>query len=153
MFPSPAEPQLATQFHTHNYPQSLAQQYMYEPQGKWLTWEFKNEWRTDGREIGWAEMVAIELATWTLITANFKNCHITDRSDNQGIVGALKAGRLRGTQQNLILCEIVKLLQDNDLWNSTAWVSTSENSADGPSQGVFPRKSHYFHIRLIYLFI
>jgi hypothetical protein len=33
--------------------------------GKWLTWELKNGWRGDGRDIGWAKMVAIELAVQT----------------------------------------------------------------------------------------
>ena len=30
--------------------------------GKWLAWQFKEGWRSEGREIGWAEMVAVELA-------------------------------------------------------------------------------------------
>ena len=71
--------------------------------GRWLAWQFQDEWKSDGREIGWAEMVAVELAVRTLVTARFTNCHIRVQSDNQGVVGALKAGRSRGTQQNLIL--------------------------------------------------
>jgi hypothetical protein len=95
--------------------------------GKWLAWQFKDDWQMDGREIGWAEMVAVELAIRTLITGKFSHCHMVVRSDNQGVVGALKAGRSRGTQQNMILREIVKLIQDHDLWISTTWISTLEN--------------------------
>jgi hypothetical protein len=43
---------------------------------KWLAWQFKEGWKSEGREIGWGEMVAIELATWTLVTAKFANIHI-----------------------------------------------------------------------------
>lgn len=44
--------------------------------GRWLAWELKPGWKTDGRDIGWTEMVAVDLAVWTLATAGFRNCHI-----------------------------------------------------------------------------
>jgi hypothetical protein len=109
--------------------------------GQWLAWQLMNGWKLQGRDIGWAEMVAVKLAIQTLITGKFSNCHVIVRSNNQGVVGGLKAGRSRGTQQNLILHEIVKLIQGHDLWISTVWISTSENPADNPSRGYFPNKS------------
>ena len=30
--------------------------------GRWLAWQFQDGWKSDGRDIGWAEMVAVELA-------------------------------------------------------------------------------------------
>jgi hypothetical protein len=108
--------------------------------GRWLAWQFQDGWKSEGREIGWAEIVAVELANLTLITAKFKHCHVVVWSDNQGVVRALKAGRSRGTQQNLILREIVKLIQDHTLWISTMWIPSLENPADDPSRGVFPGK-------------
>ena len=109
--------------------------------GRWLAWQFKENWHSEGHEIGLVEMVAVELTVRMLCTAKFKNCHIIVRSDNQGMVGALQAGRSRGTQQNSILREIVRLIQENSLWVSTVWIPTSENPADGPSRGVFPGKN------------
>ena len=94
-------------------------------------------WKSEGREIGWAEMAAVELAIRTLISGKFSNCHLIVRSDNQGVVGMLKAGRSRGTQQNLVLREIVKLIQDHNLWVSTTWIPTLNNPADHPSRGIF----------------
>jgi hypothetical protein len=112
--------------------------------GKWLAWQFKDGWKSEGREIGWAEMVAVELAVRTLITGKFAACHVIVQSDNKGVVGALKAGRSRGTQQNLVLREIVKLIQGHDVWISTKWIPTLDNPADGPSRGTFPgRESLY----------
>ena len=112
--------------------------------GRWLAWQFKKDWKYEGREIGWAEMVAIELALHTLIAAKFTKCHMIRRSDNQGVVGALKAGKSRGTQQNLILNEIVKLMQENEIWISTVWIPTSKNPADNPSRGIFPGKKSLY---------
>jgi hypothetical protein len=109
--------------------------------GRWLAWQLKDHWQCDGREIGWAEMVAIELATHTLITAKYRDCHIVIHSDNMGVVGALASGRSRGTQQNAILREIVKLIQNNNLWISTKWIPTDFNPADAPSRGVFQSRS------------
>jgi hypothetical protein len=101
-------------------------------------------WNSEGREIGWGEMVAVELAIWTLITAKFSGVHIIMRSDNQGVVGALKAGRSQGAQQNSILHEIIKLIQEHDLWISTIWIPTSENLADDPSRGMFTDKKSLY---------
>jgi hypothetical protein len=112
--------------------------------GRWLAWQFKDGWRCEGREIGWAEMVAVELAVRTLITGRFAKCHVVVRSDNKGVVGALKAGRSRGIQQNAILREIVRLIQENDIWISTVWIPTAENPADDPSRGVFPGKTSLY---------
>jgi hypothetical protein len=112
--------------------------------GKWLAWQLRDGWQSDGREIGWAEMVAVELAVRTLIMGRFKNCHVIIHSDNQGVVGALRAGRSRGTQQNAILHEVVRLIQDHSLWISSTWVPSSENRADNPSRGVFPGKGSLY---------
>ena len=112
--------------------------------GKWLAWHLKDGWQAEGREIGWAEMVAVELAIRKLITGKFRNSHIVVRSDNQGVVGALRAGRSRGTQQNMILREIVKLIQIYDLWISTTWIPSSENPADGPSRGILLGKDSLY---------
>jgi len=105
--------------------------------GKWLAWQFKDGWKLEGCKIGWAEIVAVELAIWTLITGRFMKCHVIVCSDNKGVVGTLEAGRSQGTYQNMILHEIVKLIQDHDLWISTMWIPTSENLANSPSRGVF----------------
>ena len=111
---------------------------------KWLAWELKEGWKSDGRDIGWAEMVAVELAVRTLVTAKYTNCHVIVRSDNMGVTGALAAGCSRGTRQNAILREIVRLIQENDIWVSTVWISTQSNPADGPSRGVFPNRSSLY---------
>jgi hypothetical protein len=108
----------------------------------------RNGWphnsKKDGNQRG--KMVVIELAIQTLVTMKFSNILIIVQSDNQGVVGALKAGRLQGSQQNTILCEIIRLIQEYNLWILTIWIPTSENLADSPLRGVFTNK------RLLYAF-
>ncbi len=106
--------------------------------GKWLAWELIPGWKSDGRDIGWAEMVVIELGLRTLIAKGLKDYHIVIWSDNQGVVGALLAGYSRNTQQNAILR--VFLMQESGIWLSTVWISTKNNLADGPSRGVLGSK-------------
>ncbi len=108
--------------------------------GKWLAWKFKEGWLSEGRNIGWGEMVIVEMAVRTLKAAGYTHSHIRLRSDNQGVIGALKAGYSRGKQQNAILRRIVSLMQDHDIWLTLEYVNTKENTADAPSRGQFGLK-------------
>ncbi|KAF5371871.1 hypothetical protein D9615_009520 [Tricholomella constricta] len=112
--------------------------------GRWLAWQLLPGWKCDGRDIGWAEMVAVDLAVRAITVSGARNSHLVIRSDNSGVVGSLAAGRSRNSQQNLILRHLVSNFQDANLWITTQWVSTSDNIADSPSRGVFPSRSLLF---------
>lgn len=114
--------------------------------GRWLAWELLPGWQgnKNERHIGWGEMVAVELAIRTLIAAGYCNIRIIIRSDNEGVVGALKKGNSRGHEQNLILRKIVELMLEHNIFIECTWILTHENPADGPSRGEFPpRKLMY----------
>jgi hypothetical protein len=106
--------------------------------GRWLAWPLLDRWRADGREIGWAEFVALELAVLTALQAGIRNATLVVRSDNQGVVQAFSAGYSRGTSQNAVLRRILLLLYENDLWLRVVWIASAENPADDPSRGIFP---------------
>ncbi|KIJ07705.1 hypothetical protein PAXINDRAFT_158345 [Paxillus involutus ATCC 200175] len=55
--------------------------------GRWLAWRLLDGWNTDGCDISWAEMVAIDLGLRTLIHSGFKDCHLLFHSDNKGVNG------------------------------------------------------------------
>lgn len=114
--------------------------------GRWLAWEYKSGWKSDGREIGWSEMAVVELAICTFINHRRSKspAHIRIYSDNEGVVFSVRSKDSKGPQRNAILCEIVKLMQAHDVWVTTEWVSTHNNPADGPSRGVFPPRSKLF---------
>ncbi|KAF5334593.1 hypothetical protein D9758_018436 [Tetrapyrgos nigripes] len=107
---------------------------------RWLAWELKPHWAGEGCHIGWAEMVAVELALLTLITSHVNNTHIRILSDNQGVVGALKAGYSHGPAQNASLCCIVALMQEHSIWITVEWLPSASNLTDEPSRGLFPSR-------------
>jgi hypothetical protein len=102
--------------------------------GRWLAWQYKPGWYAEGREIGWAEMVTVNLAVATLISSRLTNLSIIGFTDNKGVHGALRAGFSRGRKQNEILRRIVQLMQDNSIWLTWNWVPSGDNLADG----IFP---------------
>ncbi|KAJ7764312.1 hypothetical protein B0H16DRAFT_1413939 [Mycena metata] len=89
-------------------------------------------------------MVAVELAVRALVAAGHRNKHFVLRSDNQGVVGALAAGRSRGRQENSILQHILQLFDDHSIWLTIVYVPTADNIADGPSRGVLPTQELQF---------
>ena len=109
---------------------------------RWTAWYLLSGWKSDGRDIGWAEMVAVELALCYLVAKGVSNVSIQLHSDNQGVVGALKAGFSRSHQQNHVLQRIVALFASSGIWADTVYVPTTDNVADGPSRGVFPPPSY-----------
>jgi hypothetical protein len=105
---------------------------------QWLAWRLADGWQEDGREIGWAEMVALQLLVLTLIASRAPPATYSVRSDNKGVVGAFDANYSRSPLQNAILRHIFTLLRDHDIWLEMKWVPSADNLADGPSRGIFP---------------
>lgn len=101
--------------------------------GFWDTWRLTDGWKTDGRDIGWAEMIAIELGLRTAIRNGHSSIHFRFHSDNLGVIGALDAGKSRNSQQNRVLQRIVALMRTHSIWIATHYVPSAQNLADGPS--------------------
>jgi hypothetical protein len=112
--------------------------------GKWLAWKLKEGWKRDGREIGWAETVAVFLAVSAIVAAGVSRSHFTLRSDNSGVCGSFKAGRSRNTAQNDVLRRMVDMLRDHDIVFTVSWIATADNLADAPSRGYLPPVSTLF---------
>jgi hypothetical protein len=109
--------------------------------GRWLAWKLIEGWKCNDWDIGWAEMVVVELAIRTLVSAGFNNCHVILHSDNMGVVGALRSGSSCNSQQNAILRKIVALFQLHSIWITTQWVASKDNPTDLPSRGLLPPRS------------
>src|SRR5882724_7134764 len=44
---------------------------------EWATWKLIPGWNKEGRDIGWAECIALELAVLIIISQGFTDCHVT----------------------------------------------------------------------------
>jgi hypothetical protein len=104
--------------------------------GKWDWWRLRPNWKTDERDIGWAEMIAIELGLRTAIAAGYSDTHFSIMSDNMGVIGALSGGKSRNLQQNRALQRIVALMQAHSIWITSVYVPSAVNVADEPSRGI-----------------
>ena len=88
--------------------------------GKWLAWELILGWKMDDWDIGWAEMVAVELSLCAIIATDICSSHIIFHSDNTGVAGAMWMSMSHNHQQNGILCWIIFLCQEHDIWITTS---------------------------------
>ncbi|KDN33364.1 hypothetical protein RSAG8_13545, partial [Rhizoctonia solani AG-8 WAC10335] len=103
---------------------------------QWAAWRLMQGWNSNCRDIGWAEMSAIELTLEAAIAYGLRNALLHFRSDNQGVIFAMAAGRSRNGPQN----EAIKRIQARatlfGLRIRTSYIASSENPADPPSRGI-----------------
>jgi len=58
----------------------------------WAAWKLKPGWKSDGRNIGWAESITLKLAIVWLICNGYADCDITIHGDNKGVIRAFYKG-------------------------------------------------------------
>jgi hypothetical protein len=103
----------------------------------WQRWRLKTDWRQEGRDIGWAEATAVEIAVRVLIYHfHIRNTHLLIRCDNIGVVDGWKKGASRNPAQNDTFIRIFENLLDNGCWLTLEYVPSKENPADSPSRGL-----------------
>jgi hypothetical protein len=106
---------------------------------KWDAWRLLPNWDSDPRhKIGWAEIVAIECGLRLATHLGYSNIHFQVKSDNTGVIGAIKGGRSRNPAHNKVLQRITALLRTHSLWISSLYVPSEHNIADKPSRGIPP---------------
>jgi hypothetical protein len=103
---------------------------------EWDMWRLTGKWRDEGRDIGWAEAVAVEFAVRILLRSfNAQGKHLRIRCDNMGVVEGWKKGSSRSVRQNEILLSILEMILEHDCWLSLEYIPSSQNPADNPSRG------------------
>ncbi len=106
--------------------------------GCWDAWKWsiaRAGWNTEGRDIGWAEMVAIELVVRRLEELGISDADVLVRSDNQGVVGGFRRGRSRNYQVNLSIRRTEIICISRNLRIKLEYVNTKVNQADAVSRG------------------
>ncbi|OBZ78926.1 hypothetical protein A0H81_01330 [Grifola frondosa] len=106
--------------------------------GRWAAWKWRlptAQWKTHGRDIGWAEMIAVELAARFVEQLGYKDSDILVRGDNSGVVGAVTRGRSRNFQANESIRRTEVLSMSLNIYFRLEYVNTKVNKADPVSRG------------------
>ena len=103
--------------------------------GAWDAWRLRSGWTGHGRDIGWAEMIAVELAARYLESVGHSNCNLLIRSDNQGVVLSYTRGRSRNLQVNDAIARVGVIAMAANIQFILQYVPTDENKADPLSRG------------------
>ncbi|QRV80638.1 site specific recombinase, phage integrase family protein [Ceratobasidium sp. AG-Ba] len=107
--------------------------------GHWWAWRMSSGWKKPGKDIGWAEALALELAVSGVIASGVHDCTIRCLCDNQGVVHAWAAGRSRNAFQNLVLMRTMTKAWEAQLTVQVVYVRSKDNLADAPSRGMPPK--------------
>ncbi|GBE83386.1 hypothetical protein SCP_0504340 [Sparassis crispa] len=106
--------------------------------GEWSAWRWRGEadaWKGDGRDIGWAEMVAVELAVRTIEALGHRDATILVHGDNKGVEGAFARGRSRNHQVNTSIRRTEVIAMSLNILFIIRYVNTKDNLADSVSRG------------------
>jgi hypothetical protein len=103
--------------------------------GQWDAWRLLPGWNSEGRDIGWAESIAVELVVRALEEMEIVNANILVRCDNQGVIGAYSRGRSRNFQVNLAIRRVEAIGLATNVSHSLSFVESELNRADPFSRG------------------
>ena len=104
---------------------------------RWRAWRLLPNWKSGGRDIGWAEAVAMELLVRAILASGtYQGIQVF--GDNTGVVEGWWSGRSRNSETNRVFRRIHDLLDERGTVLKTKYVNTKDNPADGPSRGILP---------------
>ena len=109
--------------------------------GRWRAWRLVPGWKTEGRDIGWAEAVGFELLARTLITISHPGEHFRVFGDNRGVVEGWCKGRSRNKETNHVFRRVHDISAAHRCTFITRYVPSKENPADEPSRRIYASTS------------
>ncbi|KAL7277684.1 hypothetical protein ACG7TL_008616 [Trametes sanguinea] len=88
---------------------------------RWRAWRLLPGWKSDGRDIGWAEAVGFEFLVHTVLAVSWarNSCAFKAHGDNRGV-------------------RIAAELEEQQSRALTRYVQSAVNPTDGPSRGIYP---------------
>ena len=109
---------------------------------QWRAWRLLPGWKTDGRDIGWAEAVGFEFLARTLCATSQPDQVFRVFGDNRGVVEGWWKGRSRNWETNKVFRRIHSISDTHQCTFVTRYVPSRENPADAPSRGVYSSFTH-----------
>ena len=105
---------------------------------RWRAWRLTQGWKSQGRDIQWAEAVGFELLVIALCAVSSSGEHITVYGDNRGVVEGWWKRSSANKPTNRIFRRILELSESGDRTIYTKYVPSASNLADAPSRGRYP---------------
>jgi hypothetical protein len=105
---------------------------------KWKAWRLLPGWQSDGRDIAWAEAIALELMVHAVVAEHGQNKSYRLYCDNRVVVEGWPNGRSRNQHVNLAFRRLHDLSDETNSIFLTRYIPSALNPADGPSRGRFP---------------
>ena len=102
----------------------------------WAAWRLAANWAQSGRDIRWAEAIALELVVLWLAETGQHDVVIKVHCDNSNVINAFWKGRSRNEPRNACIHRILVILATSNLALYPVYVPSSENKADSLSRGV-----------------
>ena len=105
---------------------------------RWRAWRLAPRWKSQGRDIQWAEAIGFELLVIALCAISNKGEHITVYGDNRGVVEGWWKRSSANKPTNCVFRHILELSESRDRCIYTRYVPSAQNPADAPSRGRYP---------------
>lgn len=107
--------------------------------GAWRAWELQGDWKRENRDIAWAEAIGFELLVRTLLPTLSPGSHIKVYGDNKVVIEGWKRGASRNVRVNDVFKRIHVLQDEHDCYFHARYLQSSDNPADNPSRGIYPK--------------
>ena len=105
---------------------------------RWRAWRLVPGWKSQGRDIQWAEAIGFEFLVRALCEISSRGEQITVYGDNHGVVEGWWKRSSANKPTNCIFRHILELSEDSDRVVHTKYIPSTQNPADGPSRGRYP---------------
>ena len=105
---------------------------------RWRAWRLVNDWKSQRRDIQWAEAISFELLVTSLLAISKEGDHILVYGNNRGVVEGWWKKSSANRQTNHVFQRILELSENHCRFIHTRYILSTQNPADTPSRGVFP---------------
>ena len=108
---------------------------------QWHAWRLIPGWKSQGRDIQWAEAVGFELLVISLCGLSSEGDHVLAYGDNRGVVEGWWKRCSTNKPTNCVFRRIIQFSEHRQRAIHTRYVPSAQNPADPPSRSLYPPRS------------
>jgi hypothetical protein len=108
---------------------------------RWRAWRLLPGWKSEGRDIGWAEAIGFEFLVKSILPSSSPGDNFKIFGDNRGVIEGWWKGRSKNKATNSVFRRIHDVASSYQCTIHSQYVPSKENPADDPSRGIYPPES------------